>query len=76
MHSIRAKKTDTATATTQHSVFKEAQTSANAITGAIAGDVVVLLIACAIIISIQVFKKRKGKFVHNMIYGFLDKLFI
>ncbi|CAC5394852.1 NCAM [Mytilus coruscus] len=39
----------------------EAQTSSNAIIGAVGGVVVVSLIVCAIIISILIFKKRKGK---------------
>lgn len=55
----QSQKTDTATATTQQSVFKEAQVSANAITGAIAGVVVVLLIACVITISILESKREK-----------------
>ncbi|VDI81381.1 Down syndrome cell adhesion molecule [Mytilus galloprovincialis] len=53
-------KTDTAFTTNLQSVFKEAQTSSYAITGAAAGVVVVLLTVCAIIISILMFKKRKG----------------
>lgn len=65
----QSQKTDTATTTTQQSVFTEAQTSSSAITGAVAGVVVVLLIVCTIITSIQVFKKRKCKCVHKHDYG-------
>ncbi|XP_052063074.1 nephrin-like [Mytilus californianus] len=46
---------------TTRTLKSAAQTSSNAVIGAIAGVLVVSLIVCATIISILIFKKRKGK---------------
>ncbi|CAG2197910.1 unnamed protein product [Mytilus edulis] len=62
----QSRKTDIEATTTQQSVFTEAQTSPNAVTGAVAGVLVVLLIVCAIITSIVLLKRENVSLYINM----------